>query len=263
MSDLHVLSSRKIWVPLGISSPSSIPQAPSPLTSTAENNPEVMTKLAHRLGLSEKLAFQDVYSLTDPSLLALVPRPVHALLFLFPGTEACKKHFEQEQAAQQEYTGCGPDEPVIWYKQTIGHACGLIGLLHCISNGEAANHIVPGSDLDKLVQAAIPLKTQERADLLYNSEALEKAHKEAAQTGDSRAPQTDEYVGYGFTAFVKGKDGRLYDLEGRRNGPIVRGVLGPDEDVLCQKALEMGPLMHINREAAGEGRFSVIALTDA
>ncbi|KAH7397412.1 hypothetical protein BKA66DRAFT_566522 [Pyrenochaeta sp. MPI-SDFR-AT-0127] len=244
MSDLHVLSSRKIWVPL-------------------ENNPDVMSNLAHRLGLSEKLVFRDIYSLTEPSLLALVPRPVYALLFLFPGTEIFNKCFEEEQAAQQEYTGCGPDEPVIWYKQAIGHACGLIGLLHCLSNGEAANHITPGSDLDKLIREAVPLKTEERAELLYNSEALEKAHKEAAQTGDSRAPGLDEDVNYAFTTYVKGKDGCLYDLEGRRNGPFIRGVLGPDEDVFCQKALEMGPLMHINREAASEGRFSIIALTDA
>ncbi|OAF61676.1 threonine deaminase [Pseudogymnoascus destructans] len=35
-----------------------------------ENNPEVMNQLAYKLGLSEELAFYDVYSLTDPDLLA-------------------------------------------------------------------------------------------------------------------------------------------------------------------------------------------------
>jgi len=220
-----------------------------------------MTRLSHRLGLSSSLSFQDVISLSEPELLALVPRPCLALLFLFPITAESEKAFQSELASQPEYKGTGPDEPVMWFKQTIGHACGLIGLLHCITNGEAATHIQVGSDLDKLVKAALPLKMKERADLLYNSEMLEQAHQEAAQTGDSKAPTSHERVGYGFTAFVKGKDGHLWELEGRRNGPLDRGVLAEDEDVLSENALRMGPLRIINQEKAVEGRFSCLALT--
>jgi len=222
-----------------------------------------MTTLAHRLGLSPTLTFQDVFSLTDPELLALVPRPCLALLFLYPTTVEAEAAFLAENSAQPEYTGSGPDEPVIFYKQTIGHACGTIGTLHCITNGEAASHILDGSDLDELVKSALPLKIHERANLLYNSEKLEKAHKEVAVTGDSRVPTTDEKVGYGYTAFVKGKDGHLWELEGRRNGPVDRGVLAEDEDVLSEKALQSGPLRLINQEKAIEGRFNCLALTAA
>jgi len=233
------------------------------LTESIENNPSVMTKLSHRLGLSSSLSFQDVFSLTEPELLALIPRPCLALLFLFPITDESEKAFQSEKASQPEYKGSGPDEPVMWFKQTIGHACGLIGLLHCITNGEAATHIQADSDLDNLVKAALPLGMKDRADLLYNSEMLEKAHQEAAQTGDSRAPTIDERVGYGFTAFVKGKDGHLWELEGRRNGPLDRGLLAEDEDVLSENALRMGPLRAINQEKAVETRFSCLALTAA
>jgi len=231
------------------------------LTENIENNPVVMTKLSHRLGLSSSLSFQDVYSLTEPELLELIPRPCLALLFLFPITDESEKAFQSEIASQPEYKGSGPNEPVMWFKQTIGHACGLIGLLHCITNGEAATQIQVNSDLDGLVKAALPLRMKERADLLYNSEMLEKVHQEAAQTGDSKAPTSDERVGYGFTAFVKGKDGHLWELEGRRNGPLDRGLLAEDEDVLSEKALRMGPLRIINQEKAVEGRFSCLALT--
>ncbi|RVX67663.1 hypothetical protein B0A52_08192, partial [Exophiala mesophila] len=51
-----------------------------------ENNPEVMTTLVQQLGLSPKLQFHDVWSLTDPSLLAFLPRPAYALLLVFPIT---------------------------------------------------------------------------------------------------------------------------------------------------------------------------------
>lgn len=217
-----------------------------------------MTRLAHRLGLSKKLVFNEPYSLTDPDLTTFVPRPVHALLFLYPG-EALARKFD----AETEYTGSGPDEPVLWFRQTIGHACGLIGLLHCLTNGEGAKHITPGSDLDKLVKNAIPLKPAERANLLYSSDMLETAHKEAAQTGDSRPPTIEEPVDYAFAAFVKGKDNHLYQMEGWKKGPIDRGVLGADDDLFCDKALEWGPLAVINEAKASEGRFSCIALVDA
>lgn len=244
MTDPHVLKSRKVWVPL-------------------ENNPQVMTKLAHRLGLHKSLAFYDVYSVTDEDLLAVVPRRVHALLWLFPISEASEYALKDEEEEMEAYGGSGPDEPVLWFHQTIGHACGLIGLLHCITNGMPASHIIPGSDLDKLVQQAIPKKTVERSDVLYTSEILELAHKEAAHDGDSRAPDPDQEVPYGFTAFVKGKDGRLYELEGRRKGPVDRGVIHDDEELLSERVLGLSVYPYINREKVTETRFSCIALCDS
>lgn len=216
-----------------------------------------MTRLAHRLGLSPSLIFHEPYSLTESSLLALVPRPVHALIFLYP-----QSALDVVPDAPTIYTGSGPNEPVIWFKQTIGHACGLIGLLHCLTNGEATKHIIPDSDLDKLVKQAIPLKPDARADLLYNSDILEQAHKEAAQTGDSRAPSTDEPVNFAFAAFVRGKDNHLYCMEGWKKGPIDMGELDEGDDLFSEKSLMMGPLSLINAMKASEGRFSCIVLVD-
>jgi ubiquitin carboxyl-terminal hydrolase L3 len=144
----------------------------------------------------------------------------------------------------------------------VGHACGLIGLLHCLSNGVPSQHIRPGSGLDKLIQAAIPLRPKERADLLYNSDILEIAHKEAANQGDSNVPTPDDPVPYGFTAFVRGKDGHFWELEGRRKGPVDRGVVQADEDLLGERVLGLSVYPYINREKVNETRFSVVALCD-
>jgi len=222
-----------------------------------------MTKLAHRLGLSENLIFQDVYSVTDEDILAMVPRPCYALLWLFPITEAEERAFKDEEDETETYHGFGPNEPVLWFHQTIGHACGLIGLLHCITNGEPAMNITPGSELDKLVLAAVPAKPTERSAQLYNSDILEIAHKEAAQQGDSRVPDPSEEVPYGFTAFLKGKDGHLWELEGRRKGPVDRGILEDDEDILSERVLGLSIYPYINREKINETRFSCIALVAA
>jgi ubiquitin carboxyl-terminal hydrolase L3 len=100
-----------------------------------------MNALVHKLGLSEKLEFQDVFSIDEPELLAFLPRPAHALLLVFPISETYETFRVQEDQDKKEYEGHGPDEEVIWYKQTIGNACGLIGLLHGVSNGSARANI--------------------------------------------------------------------------------------------------------------------------
>lgn len=100
-----------------------------------------MSSLVHKLGLSQQLAFHDVFSIDEPELLAFVPRPAHALLLIFPVNETYEKFRREEDGPKAEYEGSGTSEPVVWYKQTIGNACGLIGLLHGVSNGQARSHI--------------------------------------------------------------------------------------------------------------------------
>ena len=230
---------------------------------TVENNPQVMTKLAHTLGLSQALSFHDTYSLTEPDLLAVLPRPANALLFTYPCTTTSEANFAKVNEAEPNYQGSGPGEPVMFYHQTITHACGLIGLLHCTTNGAAADLIQEGSDLDKLVRDTRPLNPTKRAQLLHDSDMLERAHSAAAENGDSKAPPLGEDPGNAFIAFVKGKDGHLWELEGRRKGPVDLGLLTEDEDVLCDKALNLGPIAFLKREeSAGSGdmRFSCTVL---
>ncbi|KAI1579727.1 ubiquitin carboxyl-terminal hydrolase isozyme L3 [Pyrenophora tritici-repentis] len=219
-----------------------------------ENNPDVMTGLVHKLGLSDKLAFQDVFSIDDPELLAFVPRPAHALLLVFPVSKTYEQFRVQEDKDKAEYEGHGPDEEVVWYKQTIGNACGLIGLLHR-----------PDSNLAKLVDDAIPLKPMERADLLYESQALESAHRDAASGGDTAAPAADSDVDLHYVCFIKSENNHLWELDGRRKGPLDRGALDPADDVLSEKALDLSVRSFLKREQeAGEGeiRFSLIALVE-
>ncbi|KAL3426869.1 ubiquitin carboxyl-terminal hydrolase, family 1 [Phlyctema vagabunda] len=227
-----------------------------------ENNPEVMSSMVHKLGLSTALSFHDVFSIDDPSLLAFVPRPASALLLVFPVNKVYEKFRIEEDTPLPTYDGSGQGEGVIWYKQTIRNACGLIGLLHAVSNGSARNFVEEGSDLDTLIKQAIPLKPNDRADLLYNSQALESAHQSAAQEGQSGAPDADDNIDLHYVCFVKDeKTNILWELDGRRKGPLNRGVLDPDEDALSEKALALGVSRFLKREGNGdEMRFSLITL---
>lgn len=237
---------------------------PKKLFSVLENNPEVMNHLARALGLSDQLSFHDIYSLTEPDLLALIPRPVYALLVIIPLTPTWHAARQSEDTDKLEYAGKGASEPVIWFKQTIGNACGSIGLVHCLLNSGASEYIQPGSLVDRIREDALPKGIWERAKVLEDSDEFEKAHAEAAQLGDTPTPEpkSDEHTGQHFVAFVKAKDGHLWELEGARAGPLDRGVLGEGEDVLSERALEMGlrRLMRIEAEKGGDLRFSAIAL---
>lgn len=106
-----------------------------------EANPELMTNLLHKLGLSNALSVHDVYSISDPELLAFIPRPALALLLVFPVSAVYESQRLAEDAPLENYSGKGEDEPVIWYRQTIRNACGLMGLLHAVSNGPARGFI--------------------------------------------------------------------------------------------------------------------------
>lgn len=267
-----------------------------------EANPELMTTLLHKLGLSRALQVHDVYSITEPELLAFVPRPALAVLLVFPVSATYESARLAEDAGAPEYAGKGEGEPVLWFRQTIRNACGLMGLLHAVANGPArgfigkrlcplpfsfefppfhcqlainqtnqpANRLSPAEQdtpLNRLIQAATPLPPTERSALLEKTPELAAAHQEAASRGDTAAPDAQDDVDLHYVCFVKTEDGdkdggTLWELDGRRKGPIARGKLAADEDVLSEKALLWGPLKFLER-GGGDMRFSCVALAGA
>lgn len=75
------------------------------------------------------------------------------------------------------------------------------------------------------------------------------------------APAATDDVDLHYVCFVKGDDGTLWELDGRRKGPLARGALDAGEDVLSEKALTLGPRKFI--EAGGEDiRFNAVVLAD-
>ncbi|EPS43400.1 hypothetical protein H072_2608 [Dactylellina haptotyla CBS 200.50] len=193
-----------------------------------ESNPETFTSLAHKLGVSEALTFHDVYSLTDTDLLAFIPRPAHALILVFPPSD------DPAKKNDEAYPKADGTESALWIKQTIQNACGLMALLHSVLNGSARKHIVPGSDLEKLLAEAEPLDPYARAELLIKSPSLAAAHKEAAEAGETEAPDAHAQVDYHYLAFVKGNkegDDGVYEMDGSRTGPRKISETA-DEDLL-------------------------------
>ncbi|KZZ94937.1 ubiquitin hydrolase L3 [Moelleriella libera RCEF 2490] len=236
-------SGRKVFIPL-------------------ENNPEVFTSLIRHLGVSPALGFYDVYSIDDASLLSHIPRPVLALIFIAPS--AMQTAVRQEDGLPKgvqvpSYDKSGPDEPVMWFHQTIGNACGMYALLHTVANGEVRKFVEQDSVLERLIRDAGPLKAVERAKTVYDSQELEEAHMRAARLGNSVTPSAEVHAGHHFIAFVKGRDNHLYELEGSADGPIDRGLLAEDDDMLSANSLDQG-VKRFMKFADGNLNFSVVAL---
>ncbi|KAL9094963.1 MAG: hypothetical protein Q9165_002913 [Trypethelium subeluteriae] len=224
-----------------------------------ESNPDIFTDLAHELGVSRNLHFQDVLSIDDPDLLALIPRPVLALILIFPTSESYEALKAQEDASVAQYKGYGDNEDVIWFKQTIHNACGLYGVLHSVTNGPARDSIEPDTPLASLLRQCIPLRQSERADALEASHEVEEAHRKAAMQGQSSVPEdAAAEVDYHYICFVK-SGGRLFELDGDRKGPIDRGSLVADEDVLGESSMQI-IREFIRREHGQNLNFSLMAL---
>jgi len=92
---------------------------------------------------------------------------------------------------------------------------------------------------------------------------LENAHQSAASQGQSSAPGAEDDIDLHYVCFIKDEKNNLWELDGRRKGPLNRGSLSADEDVLSEKALDLGVRKFLKREeeaGGGELRFSLISL---
>lgn len=121
----------------------------------------------------------------------------------------------------------------------------------------------PSTDLANLINSALPLEPTPRAQLLETSPNIAQAHASAAAGGDTAAPSAEASIDLHFVAFVKSAENNLWELDGRRKGPLNRGNLGAEDDALSERAMDLGVRRFLSREQEGELgelRFSLMAL---
>lgn len=219
-----------------------------------EANPDVMNAFIKGLGVPEKVALVDVLG-TDSELLQLVPKPVLAVLLLFPTSEKYEDYCKQKEE-EIKASGESTPENVYFIKQSIENACGTIALIHAVANNREKIELVKDSHLDKFFSDTKDKTPEERGVHLENNEEISAQHSEHALLGQTEAPNIDEKVNLHFVTLVN-IDGELYELDGRKTFPIKYGTTSSDtfiEDAakICQQYMERDP---------GELRFSLVALT--
>ncbi|XP_049556957.1 ubiquitin carboxyl-terminal hydrolase isozyme L3 isoform X1 [Orcinus orca] len=125
----------------------------------------------------------------DPELLSMVPRPVCAVLLLFPITEKYEI-FRTEEEEKIKSQGQDVTSSVYFMKQTISNACGTIGLIHAIANNKDKMHFESGSTLKKFLEESASMSPEERARYLENYDAIRVTHETSAHEGQTEAPDT-------------------------------------------------------------------------
>ncbi|XP_059491215.1 ubiquitin carboxyl-terminal hydrolase isozyme L3 [Neocloeon triangulifer] len=207
-----------------------------------ESNPEVMNKYLENLGVPTKWQMMDVYGL-DADLLATVPRPVLALLLLFPINDGYTQ-FCKEQDAEIKSKGQTVSDKIFYVKQKISNACGTMALIHSVANNTDQITLGDGA-LKKFIEESAGMDAVGRGDLLLKADAIANIHKELALTGQSEAPDATQPVNFHFVALVH-VDGGLYELDGSKSFPINHGDTTPetfleDAAVVCRKYMERDP----------------------
>lgn len=228
-----------------------------------ECNPEVFGGLLEAWGVS-KGSFHDVFSIDEPEMLAFIPRPVAALILVFPISKEYEAYREKADATAAAYDPTtGRAEGANWWPQTITNACGTMALLHAVANGLPASSVPENSLIGQIIAQSNDLNTNDaRAKLLEDSQPFEAAHASVCDEGETDAPAADDPIDFHYVALVRSQNnGHLYELDGRRKGPIDLGQLKEGEDALSQLSLDK-VREFMEREKESGGYFSIIALSE-
>ncbi|KAL6651845.1 hypothetical protein ACP70R_010770 [Stipagrostis hirtigluma subsp. patula] len=148
-----------------------------------ESSPDVFNQFMWSLGVPEDAAeFHDVYGL-DADALEMVPQPVLAVILCSPDPPS-------QDADHSEQVLSSGDKQENWDRlyfikqiESLGNACGTIGLLHAVGNVSSEINLVENSSLDMFFKSTAGVDPYERAVLLEKDDAMARAHSVAASAG--------------------------------------------------------------------------------
>ncbi|RNF00877.1 ubiquitin carboxyl-terminal hydrolase [Trypanosoma conorhini] len=223
-----------------------------------ESNPNVMNAYLKALGVTNpKVEFCDVYGL-EPDLLGFVPRPVFAMLLLYPISPEMDagdaKAMEMCAAEANEFVA---KNDIFFSRQTVENACGTMAILHAVMNNlDCVGDLRKDSPLDYLLTVGLNKMPEGRASLIESSSELDAAHMEASVGGVTPNQAIDASIDLHFTCFVHAK-GQCVELDGRKPHPLLHGACAGNEEFVKVAAEAIQAKM--SRDA-GSLRFNIIAL---
>merc|ERR1712021_259790 len=191
-----------------------------------ESNPDVFNGYLGKLGVHANWQFNDIFGF-DPELPCMIPQPCVAFILLFPITDKTEQ-FRADEEARLASEERAPN--VVWMKQTIGNACGTVGIIHALLNSP---QVTMGQES---IIGALLEGNAEIASL--------HARTSQAETNQTQANESTKVRDH-FVALVS-VDNVLYELDGRKKRPISHGPTTPDSFCLdaaavCKKFISLDP----------------------
>lgn len=200
-----------------------------------QSSPEMLNGFAKAAGLPADSGFEfvDVWGLDD-ELLAMVPGEKLALTLLFDHTSeklCAAKAAQADQLAAPPHNAAPAD--LFYVKQFVGNACGTIAATHVLANAAGCRATIPpDSALGAFYGAcdAAGMTADERGVALGEAAAIHAVSESSAAGanggGEDGAPELGAKVDFHFISFVQGSDGQVWELDGRKAGPVCHGACG-------------------------------------
>jgi ubiquitin carboxyl-terminal hydrolase L3 len=142
-------------------------------------------------------------------------------------------------------------------KQTVGNACGTVGLTHAALNLVDQLHLKPDSFFATFLERTKNLSADERAQALDDDQSISEEHEQIASAGVTDAVDAMQ-TNLHFISFVA-VDGDLYELDGRKAGPVNHGPTTPE--TLLQDAVKV--IQGFMQRDPNNVQFNMVALGPA
>ncbi|XP_060863370.1 ubiquitin carboxyl-terminal hydrolase isozyme L5 [Metopolophium dirhodum] len=216
-----------------------------------ESDPGVFTELIRELGVTGAQV-EELWTL-DSSLFDAI-KPVHGLIFLF-------RWIGEDQ----------PDGPIVrdsrieklfFAKQVINNACATQAILSVLFNCHHPD-IELGTTLSEFKEFSQKFDANMKGLALSNSQKIRSVHNSFGRSNsifefdDTAKPKSKDDEAYHFVAIVP-IEGRLYELDGLKEGPIDLGLIKPNTDWV--EAAKPFIEKRINKYKEGEVHFNLMAV---
>jgi ubiquitin carboxyl-terminal hydrolase L5 len=216
-----------------------------------ESDPGVFSELIREFGVTG-LQVEELWSLDAEHFDRL--KPVHGLIFLFKWIGPSSAEEVKGSVVQDSRL-----EKIFFAKQVIQNACATQAIISILMNCEDAGMEL-GPVLGEFKEFTKSFDPAMKGLALSNQDVIRSVHNSFSRQNvfefDQKSASKDEDV-YHFVTYIP-IEGRLYELDGLKDGPIDHGVIheGKDWTEVVRPVLQD----RINKYSEGEIHFNLLAV---
>jgi len=211
-----------------------------------ESDPGVFTELIHKFGVTG-LQVEELWSLDKENFAEL--KPVHGLVFLFKWTPDNDPAGSVVQDSRLD--------SIFFARQVINNACATQAIMSVLMNVEDSG-VTLGTTLQEFKEFCGALDPETKGLALSNSDQIRSVHNSFARQTlfefDSKKADKDDDV-FHFVSFVP-INGRIYELDGLKAGPVDHGPAGEDWTDAVRPVIEARMMKYTQ----GEIHFNLMAV---
>ncbi|XP_063796380.1 ubiquitin carboxyl-terminal hydrolase isozyme L5 isoform X1 [Pseudophryne corroboree] len=213
-----------------------------------ESDPGVFTELIKGFGC-QGVQVEEIWSLEQEHFEDL--QPMQGLIFLFkwqPGEEPSGSIVQDSRL-----------DTIFFAKQVISNACATQAIVSILLNTTHPD-IELGETLSEFKEFTQSFDAAMKGLALSNSEVIRQVHNSFARQQmfefDAKSSAKDDEDAFHFVSYVP-VNGRLYELDGLRDGPVDLGVCNQDDWISVVKPVIE---QRMQKYCEGEIRFNLMAI---